>query len=160
MLLSCVLINLTWDLPGALMAWPTLLDQPTGCRRGLHMWHQKSEMTFSGESLWSVYTSRRRPPVTESMMATRVRLTCLGSTTSTCIPTLKEVLMLSASWKKTEGQIIILIMCSFNSVWLNKLCYVTICNHMYNTGEFLFMTKIRLINQSDLWIKSDSFTFR
>lgn len=80
------------------------------------MWHQKSEMTFSGESLWSVYTSRRRPPVMESMMAMRVRLRCLGSTTSTRMPTLKEVLMLSASWEEdrrtmTTGQIIMLIMC-------------------------------------------------
>lgn len=89
--------NYILDLPGALMAWPTLLDQPIGCRRGLHMWHQKSETVFSGASLWSAYTSRRRPPIIDSMMATRVRLTCLGSTTSTRMPTLKEDLMLSAS---------------------------------------------------------------
>lgn len=86
------------DLQGALMSWPTRWDQPMGCRRGLHMWHQKPSVVFCSASLWSAYTSRSRPPTIVSTRATRVRPTCLGSTTSTIIPNLKGVLILSASW--------------------------------------------------------------
>lgn len=89
-------------LPGALIAWPTLEDQPMWCSRGLRMWHQKSRTTFSGASLWSSYTSWRRPPMFDLTTATRVRLTYLGSTTSTRMPDLKEVLTLSASWKENN----------------------------------------------------------
>ena len=88
------------DLPGALTAWPTLKDQPMGCSRGLHMWHQKSVTALSGASLWSVYISCRRPPMTAVTLPTRVWLTCLGSTTSTRVPTLTEGFMLSVSWEK------------------------------------------------------------
>lgn len=88
----------TPDLPGALMEWPTLNDQPVGCTKGLHEWHQKSETALSGASLWSAYISCRRPPITAVTLATRVRLTCLGSTISTRVPTLTEGFMLSVSW--------------------------------------------------------------
>lgn len=92
--------NATPDLPGPLMAWPTLKDQPTGCTKGLQMWHQKSEVALSGASLWSAYISCRRPPTTDMTLATRVRLTCLGSTTSTRMPILTDGFMLSVNWEK------------------------------------------------------------
>lgn len=115
-------------LPGALIAWPTLEDQPMWCSRGLRMWHQKSKTTFSGASLWSSYTSCRRPPTFDLMTATRVRLTYLGSTTSTRMPDLKEFLMLSASWEENNKRTI-------QWRWLTDASCCT-------KGSFIFMPSI------------------
>lgn len=89
-------------LPVSLMRWPTLMDQFTGCIRGLNMWHQKSESTSpEAPSPASSYMSLRRPPITVSTTAVRVRLTRERSTTSTRTPCLKGYFILSAIW---EGQ--------------------------------------------------------
>lgn len=106
------------------------------------MWHQKSEMTFSGVSLWSRYTSRRRPPIMDSMMATRVRLTYLGSTTSTRMPILKECFMLSANYeegRRTQMFNILLI----KSVKLNHSSYL-IASHVQLWLVFIILSGIFL----------------
>ena len=76
--------------PDSLMPWPTRRDQPTGWIRGLHMWHQKSSSLSP-----SSYRSRRRPPITVSTTAMRVRDTWDLSTTSSRMPCRKGYFMLS-----------------------------------------------------------------
>ncbi len=85
--------------PVSLIEWPTLSDQPTGCNRGLCLWHQKSESTSPEDpSPPSSYSSLMRPPMTVSTTAKRVRLTWERSTTSTRTPCLNGHLKLSAIW--------------------------------------------------------------
>lgn len=91
--------------PVFLIECPTLSDQPTGCTRGLCMWHQKSESTSpEGPSPPSSYSSLSRPPMTVSTTAKRVRLTCERSTTSTRTPCLNGHLKLSAIWNTYRRQ--------------------------------------------------------
>lgn len=80
--------------PDRLKRCPMLRDQPILWMRGLYMWHQKS----SDPSWLSSQTSLRRPPITCSTSATRVRHRQFLSTTSTRISFLKGYCKFSCTY--------------------------------------------------------------